>query len=81
MAFPEMQRDPIGQVRALYAWLGEPVSDEFEAGMARWWQEHAEHREQNVHPDPEAFGLDLAEVGARFAGYRARMVEWTSTGQ
>ncbi len=78
MSFPEMQSDPIGQVRGLYEWLGEPMSPEFEAGMERWWREHAEHREQNVHPDPQAFGLDLDEVAERFAGYRAGMTEWTA---
>ena len=31
--FRAMQADPIGEVRRLYAWLGEPVTDEFEAGM------------------------------------------------
>ncbi len=33
--FRAMQADPIGEVRRLYAWLGEPVSDEFEARHAR----------------------------------------------
>ncbi len=81
MSFPAMQTDPIGQVRSLYEWLGEPVSAEFEAGMERWWREHAEHREENVHPDPEVFGLDLGKVGDQFEGYRARMAEWTAAGR
>ena len=32
--FRAVQRDPIGQVRGLYAWLDEPVTDAFEAGHA-----------------------------------------------
>ena len=55
------RRDPIGEVRALYEWLGEPVTAEFEAGM-RGGRSHAEHREANVHPDPATFGLDLDDV-------------------
>jgi hypothetical protein len=72
-----MQADPIGEVGRLYDWLGEPVSPEFEAGMKRWWADNAEQREENVHPEPEAFGLDLDEVRARFAAYTARMQDWT----
>jgi hypothetical protein len=75
--FRTMQADPIGEVVRLYEWLGEPVTPAFEAGMARWWAEHAEHREENVHPDPATFGLDLDEVRSRFATYTAQMHDWT----
>jgi hypothetical protein len=73
-----MQRDPIGEVRALYAWLDEPVTDEFEAGMRGWWARHAEQRDANIHPEPAAFGLDLDEVRAQFRAYTSRMHEWTA---
>lgn len=35
--FRAMQADPVGEVAGLYAWLGAPVSDEFEARMHSWW--------------------------------------------
>lgn len=76
--FRTMQRDPIGEVRKLYAWLGEPVTEEFEAGMREWWRENAESRAANVHPDPATFGLDLDEVRPLFADYTARMARWTA---
>ncbi len=75
--FRAMQRDPIGQVRGLYEWLGEPVTDDFEAGMRRWWRENAENREQHELPDPADFGIDLDRVQPRFADYTARMARWT----
>jgi hypothetical protein len=75
--FRAMQADPLGEVRGLYEWLGEPVTPAFEAGMAGWWAENAEHREQNVHPDPAEFGLDLDEVRQRFSTYVTRMHDWT----
>jgi hypothetical protein len=75
--FRTMQADPIGEVGRLYDWLGEPVSPEFESGMKRWWADNAEDRDENVHPEPEAFGLDLDEVRTRFATYTARMQDWT----
>ena len=76
--FRAMQADPITEVRGLYGWLGEPVSDVFEAAMRRWWAENAENREPGTHPDPALFGLDLDQVRPRFAEYAARSEEWTT---
>ena len=39
--FRVMAADPIGEVRGLYAWLGEPVSAEFEQQMGSWWDHNA----------------------------------------
>jgi hypothetical protein len=75
--FRAMQRDPIGEVRGLYAWLGEPVTDAFESGMRRWWGERAENREKNVHPEPAAFGIDVEAIRPLFADYTARAARWT----
>jgi hypothetical protein len=74
--FHAVQRDPINEVRRLYDWLGEPVTAEFEAGMARWWKEMAENREHNVHPPAEAFGLDLDAIRPLFADYVASAQKW-----
>jgi hypothetical protein len=79
MAFKAVQTDPIGEVRGLYDWLGEPVTDDFEAGMRSWWEANAETREANIHPEPEEFGLDLDEVRGRFAGYTAISKTWTAS--
>jgi Sulfotransferase family len=76
--FRAMQRDPIGEVRRLYHWLGEPVTDEFDAGMRRWWKQNAENREQHVRPDPDVYGINLAEVKQMFAEYGARVHRWTA---
>jgi hypothetical protein len=53
------------------------VTAEFEDGMRRWWAANAAHREPNVHPAPEEFGLDLDEVRTRFTTYTNRMHDWT----
>ncbi|HSA50359.1 MAG TPA: sulfotransferase [Yinghuangia sp.] len=76
--FRAMQTDPITRIRNLYAWLGEPVTEEFETGMQDWWQEFAANREPNVHPDAATFGVDLDAVRPQFAAYTARIPEWTS---
>jgi hypothetical protein len=76
--FRTVQADPIGEVRGLYAWLGEPVSDEFEGAMRRWWAHNAENREPSPQLDPAAFGLDLDRVRPLFADYVTRSREWTT---
>jgi hypothetical protein len=78
MDFRAVQRDPISEVRRLYAWLGEPVSERFEMGMKRWWKEHAESRAENVHPDPATFGLDLDRIRPLFSDYVERVARWTT---
>ncbi|HET6950482.1 MAG TPA: sulfotransferase [Acidimicrobiales bacterium] len=78
--FLAMQADPIGEVHRLYAWLGEPVTDDFEAGMRRWWAANAANREPGRHLDPAQFGLDPERVRPLFAEYVARSKEWTTHG-
>nr|WP_090274647.1 sulfotransferase [Mycolicibacterium komanii]CRL67585.1 sulfotransferase family protein [Mycolicibacterium komanii] len=69
--FRAMQADPIGEVKRLYGWLGEPVSDQFEAGMGAWWADNAENREPHPKTDPEEFGLDDNVIRPLFAAYVA----------
>ncbi|OBJ42200.1 sulfotransferase family protein [Mycobacterium colombiense] len=76
--FRAMQADPIGEVAGLYAWLGAPVSDEFEARMQSWWQHAAAEREPSSHADPVEFGIDLDEVRPRFARYVDSARRWTA---
>lgn len=75
--FRAMQADPIGEVAGLYAWLGTPVSDEFEARMQSWWQHAAAEREPSTHADPVEFGIDPDEVRPRFARYVDSARRWT----
>lgn len=42
--FRAMQDDPITQVRGLYAWLGEPLTEDVEARMRSWWTQAANER-------------------------------------
>jgi hypothetical protein len=76
--FRAMQRDPIGEVKGLYEWLGAPVTDKFESGMARWWQHNAENREPSTPVDPVAFGVKVEQIRPLFADYTARVARWTN---
>ncbi|MEW9854310.1 sulfotransferase family protein [Novosphingobium sp. M1R2S20] len=73
--FKAMQQDPLGEVRGLYAWLGEDVSPEFARAMALWWAQNDE-RERAVKPDPAQFGLDAAQVRSQFSEYLLHMRKW-----
>jgi hypothetical protein len=79
--FRAMQHDPVAEVRGLYDWLGEPVTEAFETGMRRWWSENAEQREPTTHADPATFGLDLDAIRPLFADYVARAETWTTHGR
>lgn len=73
--FRAMHDDPVGEVRGLYDWLGQEVSDEFAEAMDVWWKENDE-RERYEKPDPSVFGIDYDDVRKDFAGYLERMEKW-----
>ena len=73
--FRAMHKDPLGEVRALYAWLGEEVSSAFAHAMAEWWASNTE-AERMSKPDPARFGLDPAALRQRFTPYLQRMARW-----
>ncbi|WP_395393966.1 sulfotransferase [Novosphingobium sp. BL-8A] len=73
--FRAMHKDPLGEVRALYAWLGEEVSQDFARAMADWWESNSS-AERMTKPDPAHFGLDPAAVRQRFIPYLERMERW-----
>jgi hypothetical protein len=71
--FPAMNDDPIEQVRGLYRWLGEPVSEAFAAGMARWWRQNAESREASAGRGRFQYAIDEGRMHALFADYTQRL--------
>lgn len=77
IGFWAMHQDPVAEIRALYDWLGEPVSAEFDAEMRSWWETRGE-AEPNAHPDPAVFGISAAQVRPLFADYTARLPGWTT---
>ncbi|GIX30814.1 MAG: hypothetical protein KatS3mg124_1286 [Porticoccaceae bacterium] len=72
ISFAAFQEDPIGQVRRLYQWLGEPLDDAFVAAMEQWWEARGRTRPANAHPSLAEFGLQPKQVEAAFAPWRAR---------
>lgn len=74
--FRAMHEHPIEEVRGLYRWLGEEVTDVFAERMARWWQQNADNREPSSHKDPKSYGVDLDQLRPLFADYVNRMTGW-----
>jgi hypothetical protein len=76
--FRAMRSDPIGEVRGLYDWLGEPLTGEFESRMRQWWEANAANREPSTRSDPATYGVDLEAVRPLFADYVNRSILWTA---
>lgn len=77
IGFADMQTDPMAQVRALYAWLGEELSDVAAARMQAWWDANSRERQGAVRHDPETYGVTAGELRERFAFYHRRFPELT----
>ncbi len=78
--FRAMHNDPVAEVRGLYQWLGEPLSEQFEIGMKQWWQENSENREPSSVKKPEDYGVNLEQLRPLFADYVDRLPAWTNKG-
>ena len=76
ISYEDVDLGNLGEVRRLYAWLGEPVTDEFESRMRSWWADNAEKREPHSHADAEAFGIDLDAIRPLFASYVDHSQRW-----
>ncbi|HTR70568.1 MAG TPA: sulfotransferase [Mycobacteriales bacterium] len=76
--FRAMQKDPIGEVKELYHWLGTPVTAQFESRMSDWWTTAQAEREPSSRADPAEFGLDLDAIRPLFADYVSHADTWTS---
>jgi len=70
--YAELMRDPIGVMRALYAWAGEELTPEVELRMKDWLAANPQDR---FGPRPyslEQYGLTRRELEPVFAGYLER---------
>jgi hypothetical protein len=70
--YAELLRDPIGQMRALYAWAGDPLAPEVEQAMLSWLKRNPQDR-FGVRPySLDAYGLTQDDLEPIFAEYLAR---------
>ena len=72
VSFRAMQDAPLDAVADLYRALGDELDDDTRARMAQWWEQSAAERRRGPSPDPALYGLDEAELRARFDFYHQR---------
>lgn len=70
--YSKMMRDPIAEMRKLYAWLNDDFTPEVEAGMRQWLKDNPQGR-FGAHPhNLEKFGLSKKALEPLFADYLKR---------
>jgi hypothetical protein len=72
VSYPELSRDPVATVQALYRQLGRSLDGEVEERMRQWVGENPRHKHGAHRYDLARFGLAEAEVDAAFAPYVER---------
>jgi hypothetical protein len=72
LGFLEVQRDPVGSVRKLYASMGEELTPATEQLMATWWADNPRDQHGSHVYQAEDFGLSTDELHARFSFYNDR---------
>ncbi len=70
--YGDMMRDPIGEMRKLYAWLGDAFAPEAEAGMRAWLDANPQGKFGKHSYDLEKFGLSKAHLAPYFEDYLRR---------
>jgi hypothetical protein len=70
--FSDVQADPVGAIRELYASLHEELHPETAKKMSLWWAQNSADRAGQRRYDAAEFGLDLDDVRSRFAFYGNR---------
>jgi hypothetical protein len=66
--------DEIGVAETVYALAGEPLTDEARAAATGYLAGHQRNRLGRVATSGELFGLDEADMRARFAPYVERFL-------
>lgn len=67
--YAALMRDPIGEMRRLYAWLGDEFTPEAEAGMRAWLDANPQHKHGKHTYNLERFGLSVEKLHPWFADY------------
>jgi Sulfotransferase family len=71
MYYADMMREPMAVMRKLYAWAGDELSPEVEAGMVRWLDEHPQNLFAPNKYTLDEYGLSVEQLEPIFAEYLA----------
>jgi len=72
--YRDVQRDPIAEVRRVYAFLGRELGAEAESRMRRWLVDNARDKRAPHHYALATYGFTREQLERDFAAYRARFI-------
>jgi hypothetical protein len=67
--YADLMRDPIGVMRNLYEWSGDPLRPEVEQGMLSWLSDNPQHKLGMAEYTLAEYGLSIEELAPVFAEY------------
>jgi hypothetical protein len=67
--YAELKRDPMREVRRLYDWLGDALTDGLDARMRQWLSENPQGQFGRHEYSLERFGLSIEDLRPHFARY------------
>ena len=70
--YADMMRDPIAEMRKLYAWLGDEFTAEVETGMQQWLDDHPKGKHGDHTYSLEEYGLSVDKLKPVFGEYVER---------
>lgn len=70
--YASLQRDPFAEMHRVYAFLGLALTPDVEGRMRAWLRDNPQGKNGAHHYRARDFGLDEAELDARFKAYRER---------
>jgi len=70
--YADLLRDPMGEMRKLYAWLGDDFTPDAEAGMRAWLLQNPQHKHGAHAYDLERFGMTEEHFRPSFKAYLDR---------
>jgi hypothetical protein len=76
MGFTTFQADPVAEIRKLYAWLGDELTDETVEGMLAWRADNPKDKYGKHTYDGADFGITDAALEQRFGAYRERFAAY-----
>ena len=72
--YKDALRDPIAEVRRIYACVGRELTPSAEERMRRWMRENARDQRPPHEYSMDTFGFTREQIERDFAGYRARFI-------
>ena len=72
IGFTQFQADPIAEIRKLYEWLGDDLTDGTVERMLAWRADNPADKHGKHEYDAAQFGITDQTLAARFGAYRER---------